>query len=80
MAPADRNPQAVLERLRKKKLVAQRVLATADGQEFLAILRNEFFSGPTTLRGATAEDMAFNLGRCDVLAYIEQLNKPMEEQ
>lgn len=73
-APKDR-----LERLRRKKLIAQRVLATEDGKAFYEILKNEFFSGPATLRGATPEEMAFNLGRCDVLAYIEQLNKPTEE-
>lgn len=62
-----------LSKLAVKKATVQRVLATADGKEFLHILKQEFFH--KRLAGKSPEEMAFNLGACDVIAYIEQLSE-----
>ena len=66
------DPREARERLLAKKAVVQRVLATQDGKELLKIVKQEFFL--KRLAGKTPEEMAFNLGACDVIAYLEQLN------
>jgi hypothetical protein len=66
-------PDEMKRRLEAKRAVVQRVLATEDGRELLRIVKQEFFH--KRLAGKTPEEMAFNLGACDVIAFLEQLNE-----
>jgi hypothetical protein len=64
--------EAAQGRLQMKAATVQRVLATADGKEMLEILKQEFLY---EVRKESPHGPAFRLGHCDVLAYLEQLNK-----
>lgn len=62
---------SVKDRLLKKAAVVKRVLATPDGQELLLMLKQEFMS---KLDGEPHQ-MHMNLGRVDVIAWLEALNR-----
>lgn len=63
--------QKAQDRVRAKAAVVQRVLSTEDGQKMLLILKEEFLFDT---RKATDHGAAFQLGRVDVIGYIEQMN------
>jgi hypothetical protein len=55
----------------RKSSLARKTFSTEEGKELLEILKNEFM--PENLIGDDVNNTYFNLGRRDVIIYIEQL-------
>jgi hypothetical protein len=64
------------EKLKRKASVVQRVLATADGQEMMKFLRDEFLYA---LPKESPHGPGYRVGTADVIAYLMQMNDFKEE-
>jgi hypothetical protein len=64
------------EKLKRKTAVVQRVLATADGQEMMKYLRDEFLYA---LPKESPHGPGYRVGTADVIAYLMQMNDFREE-
>jgi hypothetical protein len=64
------------EKLKRKTAVVKRVLATADGQEMMKYLRDEFLYA---LPKESPHGPGYRVGTADVIAYLMQMNDFREE-
>jgi hypothetical protein len=64
------------EKLKRKTAVVKRVLATADGQEMMKYLRDEFLY---VLPKESPHGPGYRVGTADVIAYLMQMNDFREE-
>lgn len=71
MADEMERPEVTARRkLLEKAATVQRVFATPDGQKLLEFMKQEFFS---KLEAKEPHHMHMNLGRADVIAWVEQM-------